>query len=54
MFTCIIFMTLFVIAMSRRISIGEKINSNWIDAHATFYGDMTGRETMRKYIIILS
>uniref|UniRef100_A0A7N2QZJ5 Expansin n=1 Tax=Quercus lobata TaxID=97700 RepID=A0A7N2QZJ5_QUELO len=47
LFTCIIFMTLFVIAMSRRISIGEKINSNWIDAHATFYGDMTGRETMQ-------
>ncbi|XP_050256211.1 expansin-A23-like [Quercus robur] len=47
LFTCIIFMTPFVIAMSRRISIDEKINSNWIDAHATFYGDMTGRETMQ-------
>lgn len=43
-------MTLFVIAMCRRSSIiGEKINSNWFDAHATFYGDMSGGATMRKY-----
>ncbi|KAM3736240.1 hypothetical protein ACB098_10G147400 [Castanea mollissima] len=41
-------MTLFVIAMCRRSSIiGEKINSNWFDAHATFYGDMSGGATMR-------
>ena len=45
-------MTLFVIARSRKISIGKKITSNWIDAHATFYGDMSGRGTMRKYIYI--
>jgi len=25
------------------------IDSNWYDAHATFYGDMQGGETMRKY-----
>ena len=49
LFTCIIFMTLFMIAMSRRSSItGEKINSNWFDAHATFYGDMRGGATMGK------
>jgi hypothetical protein len=27
------------------------IDSNWYDAHATFYGDMQGGETMRKYQI---
>nr|XP_023889911.1 expansin-A23-like [Quercus suber] len=48
LFTCIIFMILFMIAMARRSSIaGEKINSNWFDAHATSYGDMRGGATMR-------
>ena len=42
-------MALFVIAMSNRIIIGEKIDNSWNDAHATFYGDMSGGETMRKY-----
>ena len=43
-------MILFVIAMSKRSSIiGEKINCNWFDGHATFYGDMRGGATMRKY-----
>jgi hypothetical protein len=27
------------------------LDSNWYDAHATFYGDMQGDETMRKYQI---
>ena len=35
--------------MSNRIIIGEKIDNSWNDAHATFYGDMSGGETMRKY-----
>jgi len=26
------------------------LNSKWHDANATFYGDMNGDETMRKYI----
>jgi hypothetical protein len=29
------------------------LDSNWYDAHATFYGDMQGDETMRKYQIEL-
>ena len=42
-------MTIFVITMSKRITIDGEIDNNWYDAHATFYGDMTGSETMRKY-----
>ena len=42
-------MTLLAIAMSRRITIDGEIDNNWYDARATFYGDMTGSETMRKY-----
>lgn len=37
------FIVLFVKAMS------APIDRNWHDAHATFYGDMAGGETMRKY-----
>lgn len=29
------------------------LDMNWYDAHATFYGDMGGGETMRKSIICL-
>ncbi|KAM4132215.1 hypothetical protein ACJW30_01G233100 [Castanea mollissima] len=47
LFSCIIFMTLFVITMSKRITIDGEIDNNWYDAHATFYGDMTGSETMQ-------
>lgn len=32
------------------ITSNQKIDSNWYDAHATFYGDMGGGDTMRKYI----
>ena len=42
-------MAIFVITMSKRITIDGEIDNNWYDAHATFYGDMTGSETMRKY-----
>ena len=54
LFSCIIFMTLFVITMSKRITIEGEIDNNWYDAHATFYGDMTGSETisMYNYIVI--
>lgn len=45
-------MALFAVAMSRRISLVDKIDDNWYDAHATFYGDMSGGETMRKYSYI--
>ncbi|KAE8655779.1 Expansin-A25 [Hibiscus syriacus] len=32
----------------RHIHMGtQRIDSNWYDAHATFYGDMTGGETMQ-------
>ena len=51
LFTCIIFTTLFVIAMSERITADGNIDSNWYDA--TFYGDMTGSENMRKYNYIV-
>ena len=39
--------------MSRRITIDGEIDNNWYDARATFYGDMTGSETMRKYNYIV-
>ncbi|KAL5739185.1 hypothetical protein ACOSP7_028107 [Xanthoceras sorbifolium] len=41
------FMALLVMAMSNVIHFGSKIDSNWYDAHATFYGDMKGGETMQ-------
>ncbi|KAK7847791.1 expansin-a22 [Quercus suber] len=47
LFSCIIFMTLLAIAMSRRITIDGEIDNNWYDARTTFYGDMTGSETMQ-------
>ena len=42
-----IFMSLFRQAMS------AGIDPNWYDGHATFYGNMNGGETMRKYNITL-
>ena len=39
--------------MSERITADGNIDSNWYDANATFYGDMTGSETMRKYNYIV-
>jgi hypothetical protein len=45
-------MALFVKAMSRRmITIDGQIDNSWYSAHATFYGDMSGGETMSKYNI---
>ena len=50
LFKCLIFMVLFVVAISSKpVTIGKKIANIWYDAHATFYGDMSGRDTMRKY-----
>lgn len=37
------------ITKSQEVTIVEKIDGTWHDAHATFYGDVTGRATMRKY-----
>ena len=39
-----LFMSTFVQAMS------TGIDGDWYDAHATFYSDMQGGETMRKYV----
>lgn len=36
-------------ARGKKIGIyDQKVAGNWVDASATFYGDMTGGETMRK------
>ncbi|KAM1175406.1 hypothetical protein ACFX2I_027816 [Malus domestica] len=44
----IVLVTLLVPTMGNKTSIGEKAASNdWEDAHATFYGDMGGSETMK-------
>lgn len=32
---------------------GVKVGGQWEGAHATFYGDMSGSETMRKYCIYM-
>lgn len=41
-----------MVATAKRImpngNIGIKVDGPWEDAHATFYGDMSGSETMRK------
>ncbi|KAE8021791.1 hypothetical protein FH972_007653 [Carpinus fangiana] len=48
LFKCLIFMALFVTTISSRpVTIGEEMDSIWYDAHATFYGDMSGRDTMQ-------
>ena len=41
------FITLLVQAKCEGVTIDGQ-GSVWNDAHATFYGDMSGRETMRK------
>ncbi|KAK2663292.1 hypothetical protein Ddye_001866 [Dipteronia dyeriana] len=46
-FAVVLFMALLVMTMSTGIQIGSKIDGNWYDAHATFYGDMKGGETMQ-------
>lgn len=33
--------------------VGESPDHDWHDAHATFYGDMKGGETMRKFRIFV-
>lgn len=36
------------IAKRQGVTVVEKAAGAWHDAHATFYGDMSGGETMRK------
>lgn len=52
---CFTLSTLFFLFFDKttanKISFGQEIGSNWYDAHATFYGDMGGGETMRMLII---
>ncbi|XP_022773751.1 expansin-A25-like [Durio zibethinus] len=47
-FSFLIFMVYLAAAMGKRqIHFGsQNIDANWYDAHATFYGDMGGKETM--------
>ncbi|GLT36242.1 hypothetical protein SLA2020_106340 [Shorea laevis] len=48
--TVVIFLASLVVAMAYRpLTIGTdaSVDGKWYDAHATFYGDMTGRETMQ-------
>ncbi|KAG6742961.1 hypothetical protein POTOM_053905 [Populus tomentosa] len=45
-FACLVLMALLGVARSGQISFGEKIDSSWHDAHATFYGDIKGGQTM--------
>ncbi|KAJ7979146.1 Expansin [Quillaja saponaria] len=33
--------------MAKQIVLGSKVDGAWYDAHATFYGDMSGGETMQ-------
>lgn len=40
--------TISVHAMAEKLATVEKAGIAWEDGHATFYGDMTGRETMSK------
>ena len=39
-------------ALSLHIMAAIALDGNWHDARATFYGDMSGAETMRKYILM--
>lgn len=50
LFTWAVFViTLWAQAMGKKITIGVNAADNdWDNAHATFYGDMGGAETMRK------
>lgn len=41
----IVFMTSVVAAVGKNF--GSKASRGWYDAHATFYGDISGRDTMR-------
>ncbi|TXG67212.1 hypothetical protein EZV62_008487 [Acer yangbiense] len=46
-FTMVLFMALLVMTTSTGNQFGSKIDSNWYDAHATFYGAMDGGGTMQ-------
>ena len=49
---CLVLMALLGGAMSDQISFGEKIDSSWHDAHATFYGDIKGGQTMSTCVCV--
>lgn len=51
-FACLVLMAFLGVARSDQISFGEKIDSSWHDAHATFYGDIKGGQTMSKCVYI--
>lgn len=47
-------MAALAMAVASRLPYDEvKMNGAWEDAHATFYGDMSGGETMRKRVSII-
>jgi len=52
-FACLVLMALMGVARSDQISFGEKIDSSWHDAHATFYGDIKGGQTMSTCVCML-
>ncbi|KAG6741807.1 hypothetical protein POTOM_055086 [Populus tomentosa] len=51
-FACLVLMALLGVARSGQISFGEKIDSSWHDAHATFYGDIKGGQTMSTFVCV--
>jgi hypothetical protein len=51
-FACLVLMALLGVARSDQISFGEKIDSSWHDAHATFYGDIKGGQTMSTCVCV--
>ena len=51
-FACLVLMALLGVARSDQISFGEKIDSSWYDAHATFYGDIKGGQTMSTCVCV--
>lgn len=54
-YRCLITLAAIAIVVEARsvekIRFHEKVDETWFDAHATFYGDMGGAETMSKYIL---
>lgn len=48
------FFTFMVLHLLMAMAMATAIDSAWYDAHATFYGDLNGSETLRKsaYIFV--